>query len=120
MHRLIIPFARLFVILAIAVAMTGSGFGHRVAASEADESLLAYVAAGGALDDLCGQGGFGAGGYDTCDACRLMDGAVVPVSGTAGLPAINASLLQGQIIAAVAPTAQVINLSCPVRAPPVV
>ncbi|WP_156788494.1 hypothetical protein [Roseobacter sp. CCS2] len=114
------PLTRLLVVFAVAVAMTGSGFAHRVAPADMDESLLAYVAAGGTLDDLCGQGGVGAGGGETCDACRLVDGAAVPTSHATVLSEIDATVVDAPVVASVAPIGQVANPACPVRAPPVV
>ena len=112
--------ARLFVVLALAVAMTGLSFAHRVAPADVDDSLLAYVAAGGALDDLCGQPGFGAGGGETCDACRLVDGAVVPANVTVRLSEIDANWHQRPRTKPALRVAQTANPACPVRAPPVV
>lgn len=120
MHRLITLFARLFVVFAIAVAMTGSSFAHRVAAPQLDESLLAYVAAGGVLDEICGEAGFDAGGAENCDACRLVDSTMLPANGAIRLADIDAHALQDYLQAVVSPVVQVTNPACPVRAPPYV
>lgn len=120
MRRLIAPFARLCVVLAVALAMTGSSFAHRSAPSDIDESLLAYVTAGGTLEDLCGQAGLGSSAGNTCDACRLVDSAMLPPSGTVGRSELYVRLLQGKIKAGPAPITPIDNPACPVRAPPVV
>lgn len=118
MRDLISFFTRLFIVIALTFAMAGSSFAHRVAPSEIDESLLAYVAAGGALDDLCG--GSRSGGGETCDACRLVDGATLPTVSVTSPSEIHASLLQTRKRASVGPLIKVPNPSCLVRAPPVV
>ncbi|MEL6685388.1 MAG: hypothetical protein AAFN63_00920 [Pseudomonadota bacterium] len=119
MRPLITSVMRFFVVLTIAVAMTGSSLAHRVAPADLDETMLAYVAAGGALEDLCGQPGF-AQASQTCDACRLVDGAVVPVSGTTGLTERKLILQDGLRPTSNFVSGAMTNPSCPVRAPPVV
>ncbi|MEJ8560116.1 hypothetical protein QTO30_01905 [Yoonia sp. GPGPB17] len=118
MRHLMTSFARLLVVLAVAVAMTGSSFAHRGAPADVDDSLLAYVAAGGSLDDLCGQPGFGGGG-ETCDACRLVDVAVVAANTTVRLSEIAVTLHQRMGAIPALRVAQTANPACPVRAPPV-
>lgn len=52
-----------------------AGGGHDRSAGERDPALLAYLAMGGAVADLCGDvehPGLG----DGCDACRLLEAAV--------------------------------------------
>jgi hypothetical protein len=84
--------------------MAGVGFAHRFATPDVDDSLLAYVAAGG--------------GH--CDACRLVYGAVVPSAAVLTPSEIDANLLQAERYAAPAPFAPAANPGCPVRAPPMV
>ncbi len=120
MRSLIDQFAKLCLTVAIFVAMASSGFAHRTASQPLDESLIAYVATGGALDDLCGDAGLGASGGTTCDACRLVDTAMVPPKGTLALTQTRPRFLGSPLNAMPAPINQVANPACPVRAPPVV
>lgn len=49
------------------------------AAAPLDPGLAAFLAAGGALDDICGAAGHGNGAGDRhCDACRLSGAALLP------------------------------------------
>ncbi|MCK0097629.1 hypothetical protein MWU60_18795 [Yoonia sp. F2084L] len=120
MRGFIALFTRFFVVIALAFAMAGSSFAHRIAPSDIDESLLAYVAAGGVLDDLCGADGYGAGNGETCDACRLVDSAVAPTAVATTPSDVDTSLLQTRKRVSVNPLIDVSNPSCPVRAPPFV
>jgi len=120
MRHSIDQFTKLCLTIAVLVAMTSVGFAHRVASPDVDEGLLAYVQAGGSLDDLCGGADFGAGHGETCDACRLVDGAVVPLAGIDAVAQISPSQQQTQNNTPFAAFAQALNPSCPVRAPPVV
>ncbi|MEP2641798.1 hypothetical protein [Roseobacter sp.] len=59
--------------------MATIGFAHRTSAPSMNPDLLAYLDAGGTLDDLCGLAGDtqnGAG--QNCDACRLGDTLMCP------------------------------------------
>jgi len=120
MRYLINQFTKLCLTFVVLIAMTGSGFAHRVAAPDLDESLLAYVQAGGALEDICGGAGSGEGNSQACDACRLVDGAVVPFIEKAATSQISSSAFQTQIVSQFVVIAQTINPSCPARAPPAV
>ncbi len=72
-RRLSLPVFRLTVVLALVVALAGTAWAHRGPTIEITEDVLAYVAAGGSLDDLCGPEGNAAFAHQTCDACRLVD-----------------------------------------------
>jgi hypothetical protein len=48
------------------------------AAAPVDPRLAAFLAAGGALDDICGEAGHGAPGTRHCDACQLLGPALPP------------------------------------------
>jgi len=71
--------ARLAIVFALMLAMVGTGFAHQFSTSNLDDDLSTYLAAGGSYADLCidREGGHAAGA--TCDACRLVDTASVPV-----------------------------------------
>ena len=113
-------FGRFFLTFAVLVAMAGTGFAHRVMAADVDDSLLAYVAAGGALADICGDTGHPTRATGPCDACRLVDGAVVPAAAVFAPSEGHANLLHVARLATSAPVATCVNPACPVRAPPVV
>ena len=53
------------------------------AAAPLDPRLAAFLAAGGALDDICGEAGHGAAGDRHCDACVLLGPALPPEPGPA-------------------------------------
>jgi hypothetical protein len=119
MRHLFAPFARLAVVIALTFAMAGSGLAHRFSAPEADEGLLAYVQAGGALADLCGEGGLASHlGGQSCDACRLVDCAMVPPAGLVFATSIGQFVLSANVPAAQVQASVVIDPSRPVRAPP--
>jgi predicted metal-binding membrane protein len=67
-----IPVFRLSVVLALVVALVASAWAHRGPSVALSDEVLAYVAAGGSLDDLCTDGN-GEVAHETCDACRLVD-----------------------------------------------
>ncbi len=78
MKLLMIPFApiraRLLITLLLAVALVGAGFAHKTRANDLSPELADYLAAGGALADICGA----LDGQDLpmsqdCEACRLVD-----------------------------------------------
>lgn len=78
---------KLFVVFAFAVAMAAVGFGHRGFNARAmDPAYIAFVAAGGTAQDLCeGHEALASGAGHSehqaaggCDACRLVDAAMVP------------------------------------------
>jgi hypothetical protein len=120
MRHFIHHFTKFCLTIAVLFAMTGIGFAHKVASPDIDESLLAYVQAGGALDDLCGDADFGEGHGQSCEACRLVDGAVVPAFGVVAVSRIEPSPLETRYGKPFVAFAQTLNPSCPVRAPPVV
>jgi hypothetical protein len=119
MRHLIAPFARLAVVVALIFVMAGSGLGHRFAAPETDEALLAYVQAGGALDDLCGEGGLASHmGGQSCDACRLVDGAMVPPAEFVFAASIGQFIPSTELSATQVLACGAVDPSRPARAPP--
>ncbi|MFV2054158.1 hypothetical protein [Aliiroseovarius sp. YM-037] len=72
-------FARLLVALALICGMATSGFAHRLGPPTLDAGLLAYLEAGGAFADLCGDPDdpLHPSGQ-VCEACRLIGAAVLP------------------------------------------
>lgn len=70
---------RYLTVLALLVAFATAGLSHRAASQLPDPDLVAYVQAGGALSDICGDADGGAHlGASTCEACRLVGVAVLP------------------------------------------
>ena len=120
MKTLIFLSARLAVVLALAFAMTGTGFGHRVASADVDGTLTAYLAAGGTYADICDDAGTGHVSGATCDACRLVDSVSVP----AGQVGDRGLALVGDVVThSTAPRYHVtatFDPAHPPRAPPVV
>ncbi|WP_227270201.1 hypothetical protein [Roseobacter weihaiensis] len=76
--RAAVPVLKLFTVLALVFAMSGVGFAHRTAVQELDPALQAYVQAGGALSDLCGDLADGGTGPGICEACLLVSSAMLP------------------------------------------
>lgn len=71
--------SKLLVVFALICAMASSGFAHRGVTAPFDPELAAYVAAGGALDDLCGHpAGSSDQGTQSCEACRLLNAIILP------------------------------------------
>ncbi|KQI72026.1 hypothetical protein AN191_07655 [Loktanella sp. 5RATIMAR09] len=120
MRNLASLFSRFFLTFAVLVAMAGAGFAHRFATPDVDDSLLAYMAAGGALGDICSDAGQWDAGGGHCDACRLVYGAVVPPAAILAPSELEANLLQVGRYATAVPFASAANPACPVRAPPMV
>lgn len=113
--------SRLMVVAALLVALTGSAVAHRTQGPPATADLLAYVAAGGSLDDLCGGDDGSSGvGMAGCDACRLVDTAALPTATGTGVSVASFSATSA------VPAPHVVSPACapdpshPVRAPPVV
>ncbi len=79
MRRLHVPFAKLLVVVALFVAMAGTGFAHRFAAEDMTPQLRAYLEAGGSLSDLCIDHDMPSHEASTsCDACRLVHSVALP------------------------------------------
>lgn len=77
---------RLLISLALVVALATSGLGHRVSAQPQSPELASYIAAGGTLADLCGgQDGQPGLFASDCEACRLVNAAILnpPCTGAA-------------------------------------
>jgi hypothetical protein len=115
------PFARLMLALALFVALASSGFAHRFTSDAADESLMAYLAAGGTYQNICGEAGSGDHNASwTCDACRLVDSVALPPAAIScdATPAVI--LATNSAFAAIPSLPFVADPSRPVRAPPLV
>lgn len=113
--------SRLFAVIAVTLAMATSGFAHRVAAHEMDPALIAFVQAGGSLNELCGdltdtQHNDG----QLCEACRLYASISVPPVAFSVAAILNGRMIALTAAAVDIPITAVIDQSRPVRAPPVV
>lgn len=112
--------ARLAIVFALMLAMAGSGFAHQFTPADTDESLAAYLAAGGSYADICADFSGGHPGSESCDACRLVDSASVP----AAVPAILELALTASVISpTLSPSHHAFAFSNPAhppRAPPLV
>lgn len=74
MTRFVIISCHSVVVCGIVIALTALGFAHRTAQPALTPELSAYVAAGGALSDICGITGEPSDAlHQTCDACRITD-----------------------------------------------
>jgi hypothetical protein len=78
---------RLFLLVTLAVALTATGFAHRM---PTDPDAVAFALATGAtLDDFCGDGPDGATTDRGCLACQI--------TATADLPPTSATLIDLQL-----------------------
>lgn len=115
-----LPLARLMMVFALFAALATSGFAHRAPPVAVDESLTAYLVAGGTLSDLCIDiGDEDAAVMQSCDACRLVDSIAVPIlaSGCHVVPTRIVLALGGR--GASAPAQSVFDPINAARAPPV-
>ncbi len=79
-------------VAALVVAMAGAGVGRVTAPAAPDPALVAFLAAGGSLDDLCLDGGHGPGGErGHCEAC-LLGALAAPAAPAHGLGRASAPL----------------------------
>lgn len=68
---------RIALMLALTFALVGIGFAHRVP-HEADAGKVAFLLAGGTLDDVCHDGGDDGKATGDCPACHLQAAMMVP------------------------------------------
>ncbi len=94
-RRLSLPVFRLTVVLGLVVALVGTSWAHRGLSVEITEDVLAYVAAGGSLEDICDSEGSAEFAHQTCDACRLVD--AVSFAGAAVCPLPRAVLAEASV-----------------------
>lgn len=79
MRFLVIYKSKFLVVFALICALASSGFAHRFVSKPLDPALTTYVAAGGSLADICGDiKGPSHQNTQTCEACRLVNAAVLP------------------------------------------
>ncbi len=65
------------VVIAVAIALTSVGFGHRTSSTVMTPELADFVAAGGQLSVICGKAdGEGAPSAFDCEVCRITDNTV--------------------------------------------
>ncbi|MEP3332523.1 hypothetical protein [Sedimentitalea sp.] len=112
--------SKLFVVLALICALAGSGFAHRIAAPLTDPSLATYVQAGGSIADLCGD--FGGQSHDVinnCEACRLANSAVLAEHDAVAIAVFGKRTTLDVLQHQSHPETARLDLSRPVRGPPV-
>ena len=74
MPALFVALSRYCLIFATAGALVAVGFAHRTLPSAPSPELAAYIAAGGAIGDICGTtDGDGPVSTVDCEACRISD-----------------------------------------------
>ena len=115
------PFSRLLIVFALFFAMASSGFAHRFQSSPVDESLSAYLAAGGTYQDICSDAGLGGhSSGQSCDACRLVDSVALGALAAPCDPSPAVIAVARNPTAALPLQSFVADPSRPVRAPPLV
>ena len=119
MRILSATFAKLTVVLALLIAMAGTGFAHRAIPLDVDEDLISYLAAGGTLAEICGDAS-GETVPQSCDACRLVDAAAVPPSVGDGTHLPITRPMAVVVPAPICASASLPDRTYPARAPPVV
>lgn len=113
--------SRLIVVTALVLGMATSGFAHRFVTQDLDSALIDFVQAGGSLGDFCGDvGGRSRHSAQSCEACRLVDTAFVPLLEPACSTPFGRPT--GILTAAFADiyTSTGLDPSRPVRAPPTI
>jgi len=68
---------RIALMLALTFALVGIGFAHRLP-HEGDAGKLAFLMAGGTLDDVCHDGGDDGIAKGDCPACHLQAAMILP------------------------------------------
>lgn len=111
-------FARLSLVLALLVALTSAGLAHRFMPADADETLTAYLAAGGSYADICGDVDHRA--MQSCDACRLVDITCLAGVNPAERTDAKHLALAGAVTASVGPALSAFDPLRAARAPPAV
>lgn len=72
-------FRKILTPCALMIALAASGSAHASPRMAFSADLLAYVAAGCSLDDLCGTAGEQDGARtQKCEACRLVGAQILP------------------------------------------
>lgn len=73
------PLCHLLTTFAVIIAVAASAFGHTAVRPAPSQELVAYVAAGGSLGDLCGtaEDQDGVPGQK-CEVCRLFGSVALP------------------------------------------
>ena len=78
MQRKIQLLCRMALLACLTLALVATGFAHRAPSSE-DAAMQAYVLAGGAVTDLCGDAdGDGMPDHGSCPACQITASADLP------------------------------------------
>ncbi|WP_299970499.1 hypothetical protein [uncultured Roseobacter sp.] len=72
-----VRFCRVLLIVSAMIAVIAVGFAHRVAHPAASPDMIAYLASGGSLSDVCGSGGSDGTAPVACEACRISDAAAL-------------------------------------------
>ncbi len=86
--------AALLLVPALVVAGLAAGAaGVSEEPDRRDPALVAFLAMGGDIADICGQRGHG-GGVRHCDACRLVSAAILPTPSYDWSRAARATTLQ--------------------------
>ncbi len=82
MRKACFNIGQFFTSFAVIFALATFGFAHTSPSASASPEVAAYLAAGGALEDLCGNlGQQDDRQRDKCEACRLMGAVLVPQPG---------------------------------------
>ena len=109
--------SRLILLLVLAVGVLG--FGHRPTVGPLDPALLAFLAAGGSLADICrdfepGEINLG----EDCESCRLLSSVCLPTPAELPAPGSRFVLAVLTSLTVEAPGERPFDHSRPTRAPP--
>lgn len=76
MSKSLISAIRVQVLIIVSVAMVATGFAHNTRAAAYSPDIVAFLAAGGSLADVCGgtQDGSETGHPYDCEICRIAQG----------------------------------------------
>lgn len=121
MHSIRFLILRLIVVTVLVLGMATSGFAHRFVDQDLDSALVDFVQAGGSLGDLCGDvRGRSRHSAQSCEACRLVGAAVVPLLEPACSTPFGRSTETLTAAFADIQTSTCLDPSRPVRAPPTI
>ena len=82
---------------AVVIALVLSAFAHSGPRVPEPAGLIAFVAAGGFIDDLCGGDMSGDAMGAKCEACRLIGAALIPTCASSPVVLIDTARVQAVI-----------------------
>ncbi|MFN3847318.1 MAG: hypothetical protein ACK4RZ_16075 [Paracoccaceae bacterium] len=117
-YRVLGKFCLVFCVVMSLVLVTSARRAALAGFAQAEDAYTQFLAAGGSNADLCRDGNVPHPGSVSCDACRLVDLAVLSPVVALRLPDPFAAIPFAVPPHPSAPHAQVLNPAAPARGPP--